>query len=47
MLETIADGKPTTPFMKFGDKVRIEMLSAGDNESIFGSIENLIVKYEQ
>ena len=25
-LEMIADGKPSTPFMKFGDRIRIEML---------------------
>ncbi len=47
MLETIADGKPTTPFMKFGDKVRIEMFSTGANESIFGAIDNRVVKNEQ
>ena len=25
MIETIRDGQPSTPFMRFGDKVRIEM----------------------
>jgi fumarylacetoacetate (FAA) hydrolase len=45
MLETIAYGKPSTPFMKFGDIVRIEMYDA-DNNNIFGSIENQVVKYE-
>jgi len=45
MLETIRDGKPTTAFMKFGDKVRIEMFDADEN-SIFGTIENTVVKYE-
>ena len=45
MLETIAYGKPSTPFMKFGDTVRIEMYDA-DNNNIFGSIENQVVKYE-
>lgn len=42
MIETIADGKPTTPFMKFGDHVRIEMFdSAG--KSIFGAIDQTVV----
>ena len=38
MIETIADGKPTTPFMAFGDTVRIEMKDAAGH-SIFGAIE--------
>ena len=37
-VETLRDGKPSTPFMKFGDVVRIEMLDAAGN-SIFGAIE--------
>ncbi|MEI9888570.1 MAG: fumarylacetoacetate hydrolase family protein [Rhizomicrobium sp.] len=42
-LETIADGKPTTPFMTFGDRVRIEMLDAAGH-SIFGRIDQHVVK---
>lgn len=45
MLETIADGKPTTPFMGFGDRVRIEMLDE-HNQSIFGSIDQQVVEYK-
>ena len=40
-LETIAQGKPSTPFLKFGDTVRIEMLDRG-GRSIFGAIEQSI-----
>jgi fumarylacetoacetate (FAA) hydrolase len=40
-LETIAAGKPATPFLKFGDTVRIEMLDK-QNASIFGAIEQTI-----
>ena len=40
-LETIADGKPTTPFMKFGDRVRIEMFDAA-GDSIFGAIDQVV-----
>ena len=40
-LETIADGKPTTPFLKYGDTVRIEMFD-GDGRSIFGAIEQRV-----
>ena len=37
-VETLEHGKPSTPFMKFGDTVRIEMLDA-EGRSIFGAIE--------
>ena len=40
-VETLRDGKPSTPFMKFGDVVRIEMLD-GDGRHIFGAIEQRI-----
>ena len=42
-LETLAAGKPSTPFLKFGDTVRIEMLDA-HGASIFGAIEQAIAK---
>ena len=45
MLEIIADGKPSTPFMKFGDTIRVEMFDPL-GESIFGAIEQIIVRYE-
>lgn len=45
MLEIIADGKPSTPFMKFGDTIRIEMFDP-QGDSIFGAIDQKIVKYE-
>jgi fumarylacetoacetate (FAA) hydrolase len=44
MLEIIAGGKPQTPFMSFGDSVRIEMLDKEGN-SIFGAIEQVIEPY--
>ena len=43
-IETIERGKPETPFMKFGDRIRIEMLSA-DGTSIFGAIDQKVVRY--
>jgi fumarylacetoacetate (FAA) hydrolase len=42
-VETLRDGKPSTPFMKYGDTVRIEMLDKAGN-SIFGAIEQVIAK---
>jgi fumarylacetoacetate (FAA) hydrolase len=45
MLEIIANGKPTTPFMSFGDTIRIEMFDK-DGNNIFGSIEQTIEQYE-
>jgi fumarylacetoacetate (FAA) hydrolase len=41
-LEMIADGKPSTSFMKNGDSVRIEMFGA-DGGPIFGTIEQKVV----
>ena len=40
-VETLETGKPVTPFMSFGDTVRIEMLDH-DGNSIFGAIEQRI-----
>ena len=40
-VETLRDGKPSTPFMRFGDVVRIEVLDR-DGNSIFGAIEQRI-----
>jgi len=44
-IETINDGKPSTSFMKFGDRIRIEMNDANGN-SIFGTIDQVVEKYE-
>jgi fumarylacetoacetate (FAA) hydrolase len=44
MIETIESGKPKTSFMKFGDRVRIEMLDA-DGDSIFGAIDHEVRQY--
>jgi fumarylacetoacetate (FAA) hydrolase len=44
MIETIRDGKPSTRFMKFGDRIKMEMLDA-NGQSIFGSIDQQVVKY--
>jgi fumarylacetoacetate (FAA) hydrolase len=43
MIETIVSGKPATPFMQFGDIVRIEMKDA-KGHSIFGAIEQTVQK---
>jgi fumarylacetoacetate (FAA) hydrolase len=44
MIETIANGKPSTPFMRFGDTIRIEMLDAA-GASVFGAIDQKVVRY--
>ncbi|HYH39851.1 MAG TPA: fumarylacetoacetate hydrolase family protein [Azospirillum sp.] len=44
-VETILEGKPATPFLRFGDRVRIEMTDA-QGRSIFGAIDQNVVKYE-
>jgi fumarylacetoacetate (FAA) hydrolase len=43
-VETILEGKPKTPFMHFGDVVRIEINDKA-GRSIFGGIEQKVVKY--
>jgi fumarylacetoacetate (FAA) hydrolase len=40
-VETIRDGKPRTPFLKRGDRVRIEMLDA-QGRSVFGAIDQTV-----
>ena len=42
--ETIESGKALTPFMKFGDRIRIEMFDAL-GKSIFGAIDQKVVRY--
>ena len=44
-IELIETGEPRTPFMRFGDRVRVEMLDA-DGASIFGAIDQRIVSLE-
>ncbi len=44
-IETINDGKPATSFMKFGDRIRIDMQDA-DGNSIFGAIDQVVTKYD-
>lgn len=41
VIETIENGEATTPFLKFGDTIRIEMLD-GEGHSIFGAIEQTV-----
>jgi fumarylacetoacetate (FAA) hydrolase len=46
MIETIGQGKPSTPFMKFGDRIRIEMLDE-EGRSIFGAIDQKVVQFRR
>lgn len=46
MYETIEEGKPKTPYLAFGDTVRIEMLDA-DGASIFGAIDQEVMRYQE
>jgi fumarylacetoacetate (FAA) hydrolase len=45
-IETIATGAPKTPFLKFGDTVRIEMKDKAGH-SIFGAIEQTVQRAEK
>ena len=42
--ETLDGGKPVTPFMKFGDRIRIEMFDS-NGRTIFGAIDQKVVRY--
>ena len=44
MYETIEGGAPKTSFLKFGDRVRIEMADA-EGRTIFGAIEQTVARY--
>lgn len=44
-LEKLDSGESTTPFMKFGDKVKIEVKNA-DGKTVFGSIEQTVKQYK-
>ena len=46
MLEIIRDGKPTTPFLSFGARVRVEMFDRAGH-SIFGAIEHVYEPYRR
>ena len=41
--EILKEGKAKTPFLKFGDRVRIEMLGP-DGKSVFGAIDQAVVQ---
>ena len=43
-VETIRFGAPKTPYLKFGDRVRIEMCDT-DGHSIFGAIDQEVRRY--
>lgn len=43
MIETIRDGKPSTPFMAFGDRIKIHMHD-DEGQCIFGKIDQKIRK---
>ncbi|MCH4563126.1 fumarylacetoacetate hydrolase family protein [Halomonas sp. EGI 63088] len=45
MVEKILHGDSKTPFMRFGDRVRIEMFDR-EGKSIFGAIDQQVVKYQ-
>jgi fumarylacetoacetate (FAA) hydrolase len=42
MLEQIESGQPRTPFLKFGDRVSIEMIGQ-DGQNLFGTLDNRVV----
>ena len=46
MLEVIERGKPTTRYMRFGDRVRIEMFDKR-GRSIFGAIDQVVEPYRK
>ncbi len=43
-VETLTTGKPQTPYLRFGDRVRIEMRDAEDRP-IFGAIDHVVEPY--
>ncbi len=45
VVEMLLTGKPVTPFLRFGDRVRLEILDT-DGASIFGAIEQQVVQHK-
>lgn len=45
VVETLLTGAPKTPFLRFGDRMKLEMRDAA-GASIFGAIDQVIVRYE-
>ncbi|MDG4720838.1 MULTISPECIES: fumarylacetoacetate hydrolase family protein [Thalassospira] len=45
MIETINTGTAATPFLQFGDQVKIDMIGA-DGKSIFGAIDQTVRQYK-
>lgn len=45
-IETIAKGEPSTPFLRYGDRLRFEMLD-GAGRSVFGAIDQRFVPVER
>ena len=45
-VETIVGGEARTPFMRFGDRIRVEMKDV-KGQSIFGAIEQEVARYER
>jgi len=45
-LEIIKDGKPSTPFMSFGDRIEVEM-NDSSGHSIFGKINQVVKEYKR
>jgi fumarylacetoacetate (FAA) hydrolase len=43
-LEVVRDGKASTPFLKFGDRMKVEMFDA-EGSSVFGAISQRLVAY--
>jgi fumarylacetoacetate (FAA) hydrolase len=44
LVEQVEAGTAKTPFLRFGDTVRIEMLDA-EGRSVFGAIEQRVERY--
>ena len=45
-LEIIKDGKPSTPFMSFGDRIEVEMKDK-EGKTIFGKINQVVKEYKK
>ena len=44
--EMISDGKPLSDYMRFGDRIKIEVLDRA-GQSVFGSIDQQVVAFTQ
>jgi fumarylacetoacetate (FAA) hydrolase len=43
-IETIAQGKVSTPYLRFGERIRMAAYASGESVALFGSMDNIVTR---